>query len=116
MVADAEKLHTPEEFATSPDTVTRRAELADGQIVGKHMGPGGMTPPDLVRSLIMTQIISTLGRFVADRNLGCILPLAPFLVGVNRNRVRRPDVAFIAGPIPTDPEKCVSWFRRWRSQ
>ena len=63
-----------------------------------------MTPSILSRSLTITRILSILGGFVHGRGLGFVLPLAPFLVGSNLDRVRRPDVAFIAGEIPAEPD------------
>ena len=37
MVAAAEKLYTPEEFATLPDSMTDEAELVDGRIIKSTM-------------------------------------------------------------------------------
>ena len=37
-------------------------------------------------------------------DLGKVLTTPSFLVGANRDQSRKPDVAYVAGPMPTEPE------------
>ena len=111
MVAAAEKLYTVDEFHTLPDEMTDGCELVDGHLVKKQYyqeTANGMTPHGLAHALTITHCLRTLGKFCDDRKLGETLIRPAFLVGVNRSQIRKPDVAFIAGPPPTDPEAILA--------
>lgn len=108
MVATPGKLYTIEEFMALPEDMTDGCELIDGRLVKKHIWEDEertIHPLNLDRALTISRIIRVLGGFVDGHDLGGVLPSVPFLVGANRDRVRRPDVAFVAGPLPTEPDK-----------
>ena len=107
MVATAEKLYTAYEFHALPEEMTDGCELVDGRLVKNHYyreTENGMTPGGLAHALTIAHCLRTLGKFCDGRKLGETLIRPAFLVGVNRNQIRKPDVALIAGPPPTDPE------------
>ena len=107
MVAAAEKLYTIAEFLALPDDEVRGCELLNGRIIKKHYWrdtENGMNPRSLNHSRSMTYTASAFQRFVDERDLGEVLTTPSFLVGANRDQSRKPDVAFVAGPMPNDPE------------
>ena len=111
MVAAAEKLYTVAEFLALPDDEVRGCELLDGRIVKKRYWrdtENGMNPRSLDHSRSMTHSAAVLQRFVYERDLGEVLTTPSFLVGANRDQSRKPDVAFVAGRIPTDPEAILA--------
>ena len=111
MVTAAEKLYTVAEFHAMPEEMTDGCELVDGRLVKKQYyreTANGMTPHGLAHALTITHCLRTLGKFCDDRKLGETLIRPAFLVGVNRSQIRKPDVAFIAGPPPTDPEAILA--------
>ena len=90
-----------------PHEVTRGCELLNGRITKKQYWrdtENGMNPRSLNHSRAMHTTAAALGDFVEPRNLGEVLITPSFLVGVNRDQSRKPDVAFVAGPMPTEPE------------
>lgn len=111
MVTTAEKLYTVGEFHALPEEMTDGCELVDGRLVKKQYyreTANGMTPIGLAHALTIAHCIRILGKFVDDRKLGAMLIRPAFLVGVNRSQIRKPDVAFIAGPMPTDAESILA--------
>ena len=111
MVSIAEKLYTVSEFLALPDEMTNGCELLNGRIVKKRYWKdteNGMNPRSLNHSLAMTYTASVLRGIVDERNLGKVLTTPSFLVGANRDQSRKPDVAFVAGPMPTEPEAVLA--------
>ena len=111
MVPVAEKLYTASEFRALPDAMTDGCELLNGRIVKKRYWKdteNGMNPRSLNHSLAMTCTASVLRAVVDERGLGMVLTTPSFLVGANRDQSRKPDVAFVAGPIPTEPEAILA--------
>lgn len=111
MVAVAEKLYTVDEFHALPEAMTDGCELVDGRLVKQHYfreTENGMTPSGLAHALTITHCTRTVGKFSDSRKLGEMLIHPAFLVGVNRDQIRKPDVAFIAGPPPTAPEAILA--------
>lgn len=111
MVITEEKLYTVEEFLSLPEDTIRGCELLQGRIVMKHYWKdieNGMTPRSLNHSRSMTYTASVLMEFAEERNLGEVLTTPSFLVGANRDQSRKPDVAFVAGPMPTEPEAILA--------
>ena len=103
----AEKLYTKEEFAALPRDVIQGCELVDGRIVKKHVWDGeemGMTPEMLIHAEVMRLIWRALERSQAEDALIRVFAEALFDVGADRSRTRRPDLAVIAGSLPTEPE------------
>ena len=111
MVSVAEKLYTVGEFLALPDEATAGCELLNGRIVRKRYWrdtENGMNPRSLNHALTMTYTASALRAAVDERNLGQVLTTPSFLVGANRDQSRQPDVAFVAGPMPTAPEDILA--------
>ena len=111
MVTAAAKLYTVGEFHALPEEMTDGCELVDGRLVKKQYyreTANGMTPGGLAHALTIAHSIRILGKFCDDRKLGVTLIRPAFLVGVNRSQIRKPDVAFIAGPLPTDAESILA--------
>jgi Uma2 family endonuclease len=111
MVAAAGKLYTVNEFLALPEEMTEGCELLNGRIVKKHYWrdtENGMTPRSLNHALTITYTASKLRDFVHERNLGIVLTTPSFLVGADRSQSRKPDVAFVAGSIPTEPEAILA--------
>lgn len=111
MVATAEKRYTVAEFHALPEEMTDGCELVGGRLVKKQYfreTENGMTPGGLAHALTVTHCVRTLGKFVEGRKLGETLIRPAFLVGVNRSQIRKPDIAFIAGPAPTDPDAILA--------
>lgn len=111
MVVAPEKLYTLEEFLALPDDEVRGCELLNGHIVKKRYWrdtENGMNPRSLNHSRSMRFAASVLGGFVEPRNLGEVLITPSFLVGADRDQSRKPDVAFVAGPMPTQPEAILA--------
>ena len=106
MVATAEKRYTVAEFYALPDEMTDGCELVGGRLVKKQYyreTENGMTPGGLAHALMIAHCIRILDKFVEGRKLGETLIRPAFLVGVNRSQIRKPDIALVAGPAPTDP-------------
>jgi Uma2 family endonuclease len=103
----AEKLYTREEFVALPRDVIQGCELIDGRIVKKHVWDGeemGMTPEMLTHAAVVRLIWLALeGSAEKDRPIQ-VFAEAPFDVGSDRSRTRRPDLAVAAGNLPTEPE------------
>ena len=111
MVAVAEKLYTVAEFLALPDDEVRGCELLDGRIVKKRYWrdtENGMNPRSMNHSLSITYTGSVLRAFVDEGNLGRVFSTPSFLVGANRDQSRKPDVAFVAGQMPTDLEAILA--------
>ncbi len=111
MVAAAEKLYTVEEFLALPDDQVRGCELLNGRIVKKQYWrdtEDGMNPRSLNHSRSMHTTAAAIGGWVAPRNLGEVLITPSFLVGANRDQSRKPDVAFVAGAMPSEPEAILA--------
>ena len=103
----AEKLYTWEEFVALPRDVIQGCELIDGRIVKKHVWDGkemGMTPEMLTHAAVVRLIWLALeGSAEKDRPIQ-VFAEALFDVGADRSRTRRPDLAVVAGNLPTGPE------------
>ena len=111
MVAAAEKLYTVAEFLALPDDEVRGCELLEGRIVKKRYWrdtENGMNPRSMNHSLSITYTASVLREFVDEGNLGRVFSTPSFLVGANRDQSRKPDVAFVAGQMPTDLEAILA--------
>ena len=111
MVSTAEKTYTLAEFLALPDDEVRGCELLNGRIVKKQYWRDtehGMNPRSLNHSLSMTYTASVLREFVDTRDLGRVLTTPSFLVGAARDQSRKPDVAFVAGVMPTEPEAILA--------
>ena len=111
MVAAAEKLYTLAEFLDLPDAQVRGCELLNGRIVKKQYWKDtedGMNLRSLNHSFSITCTSSAMREFVESRGLGMVLTTPSFLVGTNRDQSRKPDVAFVAGPMPTEPEDILA--------
>ena len=107
MVTASEKTYTVAEFLALPDDEVRGCELLNGRIVKKQYWrdtEDGMNPRSLNHSRSMTYTSSVLRVFADEGNSGEVLTTPSFLVGANRDQSRKPDVAFVAGPMPTEPE------------
>ena len=111
MVTADQQLYTLAEFLALPEEVTVGCEFLDGRIVKKRYWRDtehGMNPRSPKHSRSITYTASALGDFVEPRNLGEVLIAPSFLVGANRDQSRKPDVAFVAGPMPTEPEAILA--------
>ena len=111
MVAAAEKLYTVAEFLALPDDEVRGCELLEGRIVKKRYWrdtENGMNPRSMNHSLSITYTASVLREFVDAGNLGRVFSTPSFLVGANRDQSRKPDVAFVAGQMPTELEAILA--------
>ena len=111
MVVAAGKTYTVAEFLALPDDEVRGCELLNGQIVKKHYWrdtENGMNPRSLNHSRTMRVSASVLDSFVEPLGLGEVLITPSFLVGAGRDQSRKPDVAFVAGPMPSDPEAILA--------
>ena len=111
MVTADQQLYTLAEFLALPEEVTVGCEFLGGRIVKKHYWRDtehGMNPRSLNHSRAMHVSAAALGDFVEPRNLGEVLITPSFLVGANRDQSRKPDVAFVAGPMPTEPEAILA--------
>ena len=107
MVAASEKTYTVAEFLALPEDVTDGCELLDGRLVKKHLWDGegkGMTPPMYNHAQIMGRVDRRMGGFSEQHNLGEMLPEPTIRVGVNRERIRKPDLALFAGEPPVAAE------------
>lgn len=105
MVTTAEKLYTLEEFWALPEEMTDGCELIDGRIVRKHIWEGeeyGITPAMFAHMKVVRLIWLALERAIDREPLGQVFAEPTFLVGAERNRSRRPDLALITGELPTD--------------
>lgn len=104
--AAAERLYTREEFAALPQDVIQGCELVDGRIIKKPVWADeemGMTPNRLMHAAVVRLIWLALERS-QEGALIQVFTEAFFDVGANRDRTRRPDLALIAGTLPTEPE------------
>ena len=111
MVVATEKTYTVAEFLALPDDEVRGYELLNGRIVKKHYWrdtENGMNPRSLNHSLSITYTSSALRGFADLHDLGMVFTTPSFLVGADRDQSRKPDVAFVAGPMPTDPETILA--------
>lgn len=111
MVAASEKTYTVAEFLALPEEMTEGCELLDGRLVKKQYWRDtehGMNPRSLNHSRTIRVTATALGRYAEPRGLGEVLVTPSFLVGANRDQARKPDVAFVAGPTPTDPEAILA--------
>ena len=111
MVIAVEKLYTVEEYLALPDEQIRGCELLDGRIVKKQYWrdtEDGMNQRSLNHSRSMHTTAAAIGDWAGPRGLGEVLITPSFLVGANRNQSRKPDVAFVAGPMPTEPEAILA--------
>lgn len=111
MVAATERTYTVAEFLALPEDLTDGCELLNGRIVKKQYWKdteNGMTPRSLNHSRTIAHATQVLGSFVDERNLGEVLTTPSFRVGFNRGQSRKPDVAFVVGTIPTEPEAVLS--------
>ena len=111
MVTAGEKLFTVEEFCDLPEEVTGGCELIDGRIVKKHVWEGeekGMTPAMYNHSRVLGRAGRRLGGFAEAHELGEMLPEPTFLVGVSGERIRKPDLALVAGEPPVTAEAIYS--------
>ncbi|MDE2683076.1 MAG: Uma2 family endonuclease [Chloroflexota bacterium] len=111
MVVATEKTYTVAEFLALPDDEVRGCELLNGRIIKKRYWRDteyGMNPRSLNHSRTMRVTASALDDFVEPLGLGEVLITPSFLVGADRDQSRKPDVAFVAGPMPTDPEAILA--------
>ena len=111
MVTATDRLYTVEEYLALPDDQVRGCELLNGRIVKKQYWrdtEDGMNPRSVNHSLSITYTASALREFADAGNLGRVLTTPSFLVGANRDQSRKPDVAFVAGPMPTEPEAILA--------
>ena len=83
------KLMTAEELLNMPDD-GRRYELIEGKLI--ELAP----PPGTRHGYTQFRIGLRLEQFVGPRGLGIIITEAGFLVSVDPDTVRAPDVAFVA--------------------
>ncbi|MCY3692344.1 MAG: Uma2 family endonuclease, partial [Chloroflexi bacterium] len=105
MVVATEKTYTVAEFLALPDDEVRGCELLNGRIIKKRYWRDteyGMNPRSLNHSRTMRVTASALDDFVEPLGLGEVLITPSFLVGADRDQSRKPDVAFVAGPMPTE--------------
>ena len=111
MVVATDKTYTVAEFLALPDDEVRGCELLNGRIVKKRYWrdtENGMNPRSANHSLSITYTTSALRGFVGLNDLGMVFTTPSFLVGADRDQSRKPDVAFVAGPMPTDPEAILA--------
>ncbi len=94
-----------------PHEVTRGCELLNGRITKKHYwrdSENGMNPRSLNHARAMRHVALALSRGIDEQSIGEVLVTPSFLVGANRDQSRKPDVAFVAGPMPTEPEAILA--------
>ncbi len=107
MVAAAERLYTVEEFWTLPEDMTDGCELIDGRLVKKHVWDGegkGMTPPMYNHARVAGRVDRRIGAFADQHGLGEVLHGPAIIVGANRERMRKPDLALFVGEPPVAAE------------
>lgn len=97
------QLVTVEELWDMPEIPGKRLELVDGEVV-EVAGAGAL------QSLIGTQLLRLLGRFVEEQDLGLLFPDGlGYVLRRNPDHLRIPDISFIAWDRVPDGE-VTEWF------
>jgi Uma2 family endonuclease len=83
-----QRLMTAEEFAQLPDD-GRRLELVNGVVVE-------MSRPKPRHGRVAALLITKVGSFVEENNLGVVFSESGFVIGRDPDNIRGPDLAFVA--------------------